>query len=278
MFELVIVTILSVISIVSQLLFILNEENKNDTNALSASWVSLVALCLMFVLPMAKRVIGDLGDWLFIVDSVVSLSAQGIAFGIKRSSDVLFISLVATITASYVGHFMKKKKEKNYNVVRVVPDDEAIRNYMVINVVKVLLSLGPIIVYVSHDYKYPDNLNGWFWAAFISLTLYILFGTLAAFVSPSVLNSNNIEICGSDPINFMELNLGAKPFKIFLSAIILSSLSVVYGETLKAVDMISVLCYVGALVCDHINAKYFKKAYKKAVKTSRKRRRDYNKL
>ena len=86
MFGIITVTILSAISIVLQILFLLDEDNKNDTNALTASWVSLVALCLMFVLPMAKRVIGEVGDWLFIVDSVVIkrsfLSAQGIAFGV----------------------------------------------------------------------------------------------------------------------------------------------------------------------------------------------------
>ena len=173
---------------------------------------------------------------------------------------------------------MKTKKERNYDVVRVVPDDEAIRSYMILSLVKVLAALGPIIVYIVHDYDYPNDLDGWFWAAFISLTIYILLGALAAFASPNILLVNNIEMCGSDPITLMELNLGAKPFKILISAIILTSLSVVYGETLEIVDLISILCYVVALVCDHVNAKYFKKGYAKAVQTSRKRRRDYNKL
>ena len=279
MFGLISVIVLSAISIVLQLNFVLDHINKDDTNALTASWVSIIALGLMFVLPMAKRVIGEIGDWLFIVTSVVSLSAQGIAFGMKRSSDYLLISLIATVIASYVGHFMKKRKKKtNYSVVRVVSDEEAIRNYMILSLVKVLAALGPIIVYIVHDFDYPNNLDGWFWAAFISLTLYILFGALAAFASPNMLMFNNIEFCGSDPISLMELNLGAKPFKILISAIILTSLSIVYGETLEIVDLVSVLCYVVALVCDHVNAKYFKKGYAKAVKTSRKRRRDYNKL
>jgi len=278
MFGIISVVILSAISIVLQLNFVLDDINKNDTNALTASWVSIIALCLMFVLPMAKRFIGEIGDWLFIVDSVVSLSAQAIAFGIKRSSDLLLVSLIATVIASYVGHFMKTKKKTNYDVVRVVPDEEAIRNYMILSLVKVLAALGPIIVYIVHDFDYPNNLDGWFWAAFISLTLYILFGALAAFASPNILLINNIEVCGSDPISLMELNLGAKPFKILISAIILTSLSIVYGETLEVVDLVSVLCYVVALVCDHVNAKYFKKGYAKAVKTSRKRRRNYNKL
>ena len=56
----------------------------------------------MFVTPMAKVYLGAIGEWIFIVTSLVSLGAQGYAFGhgIGKPEEILVgLSLISTILA-----------------------------------------------------------------------------------------------------------------------------------------------------------------------------------
>ena len=69
------VTVLSILSISLQAVYLQTHPNN------PSSVVSIVALALMFVTPMAKVYLGAIGEWIFIVTSLVSLGAQGYAFG-----------------------------------------------------------------------------------------------------------------------------------------------------------------------------------------------------
>ena len=59
---------------------VLHSIHLADTNAIS-SIVSIVFLSLMFVTPMLKRFLGDIGQWIFIVVAVGSLISQSYAYG-----------------------------------------------------------------------------------------------------------------------------------------------------------------------------------------------------
>ena len=69
------VTVLSILSISLQAVYLQTHPNN------PSSVVAIVALALMFVTPMAKVYLGAIGEWIFIVTSLVSLGAQGYAFG-----------------------------------------------------------------------------------------------------------------------------------------------------------------------------------------------------
>ena len=93
------VTVLSILSISLQAVYLQTHPNN------PSSVVAIVALALMFVTPMAKVYLGAIGEWIFIVTSLVSLGAQGYAFGhgIGKPEEILVgLSLISTERILYM--------------------------------------------------------------------------------------------------------------------------------------------------------------------------------
>ena len=264
------VGILSVLSLALQIIFLLNNDHPTDSveweivkHAYAWSIVSAVALIMMFVLGPTHRMLGDIGFWLFAVTGVVSLSAQGIAYVATSSSDnvLLLFSVISTTGASYFGHFMgMKKDEDDYDGLE--RNITAVRSYQIISFLKLVFSLAPFIIMVLINGYIEPCILGWYCTYFFFTSAYWAFAALPAFIP--------IEYQLIDTM-LIEMSIGYKKVKIVVSAVILVSLSIIYGTAIRLdgpnlyYSLWSLLFFVAAIVCDHINARYYAHRYKLMV-------------
>ena len=265
------VTILSIVSISLQAVYL--QTHPNNPSSVAA----IVALALMFVTPMAKFYLGAIGEWIFIVTSLVSLGAQGYAFGhgIGKPEEVLVgLSLISTIIASYVGHYMKPPKRKTSNFKTMPTTGQVasdIGQYMFFSFVQFLATAIPVILYIlwSQMDGYSTTLIEIWVVTLISLILYSVFGGIAAFMEPDVLSTYNAYwMCNSDK-SVLEWMQESKAVKIVLSALAFSGLTIVYGYTENMADLVNVVVFTVALVAEHINALYYKEIYYQTVRRRR---------
>lgn len=251
------VVVLTIASIVLQSINLANHHNDCTSSVLS-----IVFLALMFVIPMLKRFLGDIGQWIFIVVAVASLLAQSYAYGEHINDDsntLLGISVVATLVASYLGHKFKDSSKRK--VIR----NESVRWYMLIHIAKfVLASLSTILVIVNLTNH--ENVDGVIVLLIASLIIYISLAGLSAFVSPEGQVQLYVEfLCGLERIQMLRLNTGSKGLKIISGAVALSGLSILVGDSGNGVDITALVAMVLALVCDHIAVMYYRDGYMDAV-------------
>lgn len=280
------VGILSVLSLALQIIFLLNNDHPTDSvewdivkHAYAWSIVSAVALIMMFVLGPTHRMLGDIGFWLFAVTGVVSLSAQGIAYVATSSSDnvLLLFSVISTTGASYFGHFMGMKKDNRDSQpwLRIGAERNitAVRTYQIISFLKLVFSLVPYIIMVLINGYIEPCIIGWYCTYFFFTTAYWAFAAVPAFIP--------IEYQVIDTI-IIDFSIGYKKVKIVVSAVTLVSLSIIYGTAIRLdgpnlfYSLWSLLFFVAAIVCDHINARYYAHRYKLMVQRkvlSRRRKR-----
>lgn len=264
------VGILSVLSLALQIIFLLNNDHPTDSvewdivkHAYAWSIVSAVALIMMFVLGPTHRMLGDIGFWLFAVTGVVSLSAQGIAYTATSSTDnvLLGFSVISTTGVSYFGHFMgMKKDEDDYDGLE--RNITAVRSYQIISFLKLVFSLAPFIIMVLINGYIEPCILGWYCTYFFVTSAYWAFAALPAFIP--------IKYQVIDTM-LIEISIGYKKVKIVVSAVILVSLSIIYGTAIRLdgpnlyYSLCSLLFFVAAIVCDHINARYYAHTYKLMV-------------
>ena len=267
------VTVLSILSISLQAVYLQTHPNN------PSSVVAIVALALMFVTPMAKVYLGAIGEWIFIVTSLVSLGAQGYAFGhgIGKPEEILVgLSLISTILASYVGHYMKpRKSERKTSNFKSTPSvgqaASDVGQYMFFSFVQFLATVIPIVFYIlwSQMDGYSSTLIEVWIVTLISLVLYSVYSALSAFMEPDVLSVYAATwMCTSDK-SILEWMQESKALKIVLSALAFSGLTIVYGNTESVADLVSVITFTVALVAEHVNALYFKQTYYQTVRRRR---------
>ena len=236
------VTVLSILSISLQAVYLQTHPNN------PSSVVAIVALALMFVTPMAKVYLGAIGEWIFIVTSLVSLGAQGYAFGhgIGKPEEILVgLSLISTILASYVGHYMKpRSKSSNLKTTPSVGQAASdVGQYMFFSFVQFLATVIPIVFYIlwSQMDGYSSTLIEVWIVTLISLVLYSVYSALSAFMEPDVLSVYAATwMCTSDK-SILEWMQESKALKIVLSALAFSGLTIVYGNTESVADLVSVI-------------------------------------
>ena len=264
------VTVLSILSISLQAVYLQTHPNN------PSSVVAIVALALMFVTPMAKVYLGAIGEWIFIVTSLVSLGAQGYAFGhgIGKPEEILVgLSLISTILASYVGHYMKpRSKSSNLKTTPSVGQAASdVGQYMFFSFVQFLATVIPIVFYIlwSQMDGYSSTLIEVWIVTLISLVLCSVYSALSAFMEPDVLSVYAATwMCTSDK-SILEWMQESKALKIVLSALAFSGLTIVYGNTESVADLVSVITFTVALVAEHVNALYFKQTYYQTVRRRR---------
>lgn len=264
------VTVLSILSISLQAVYL--QTHTNNPSSVAA----IIALALMFVTPMAKVYLGAIGEWIFIVTSLVSLGAQGYAFGhgIGKPEEILVgLSLISTIIASYVGHYMKPRS-KSSNLKTTISVGKAasdVGQYMFFSFVQFLATVIPIVFYIlwSQMDGYSSTLIEIWVVTLISLILYSVYSALSAFMEPDVLSVYAAAwLCTSDK-SILEWMQESKALKIVLSALAFSGLTIVYGNTESVADLVSVITFTVALVAEHINALYYKETYYQTVRRRR---------
>lgn len=261
-----------------------------------SSIVSIVFLSLMFVTPMLKRFIGNIGQWIFIVVACGSLVSQAYAYGehIDEDSNVILgISVISTVLASFLGHWLKKKKVLKKEVVTGERDMNSMFNknkllqasnnkewvyseknvlyYITAAIVKfvcALVSLIILIVLLAEE-TYSSSLDAIIVLTISGLLVYISLAALVAFVSVRDQIDMYVEfLCGIGPrIRMFQLSGKTTETKIVSSAVVLAGISSWCGNTLGDVRLIIALgFYVLALVADHAAVMYFKEDYIKKIK------------
>lgn len=260
MFAMITVVALSIVSIVLQLVKI--TDYSDDTNS---SLVSLIFLFLMFVVPMGKRLLGELGRWIFILVGVGSLLSQSYAYGehLEADSNVLLgLSVLSTIVSSYVGHMLKQPMSPDDTI-----DQRKVDNYVLVNVLKFLTALSAfvtLIVNVAESHYTTNTLTTILVLTISSLIIYILLAAMVAFINIEDQVELHLELfCGLGPVVQMyRVSQSTTDFKIVSSAIALSGLSILVGHTEGSGQTITALSlFTLALVCDHIAVAYYKDSY-----------------
>lgn len=263
MFAMITVVALSIVSIVLQLVKI--TDYSDDTNS---SLVSLIFLFLMFVVPMGKRLLGELGRWIFILVGVGSLLSQSYAYGEHLDADsnvLLGLSVLSTIVSSYVGHMLKESRPSGSNDDTI--DQRKVNNYVLVNVIKFLTALSAfvtLIVNVAERHYSTNTLTTILVLTMSSLFIYILLAATVAFINPKDQVDLYVELlCGLGPlIQMYKVSQSTTDFKIISSAISLSGLSILVGHTGGSTQTIVALTFFTlALVCDHVAVAYYKDSY-----------------
>lgn len=263
MFAMITVVALSIVSIVLQLVKI--TDYSDDTNS---SLVSLIFLFLMFVVPMGKRLLGELGRWIFILVGVGSLLSQSYAYGehLEADSNVLLgLSVLSTIVSSYVGHMLKESRSSRSNNNTI--DQRKVDNYVLVNVLKFLTALSAfvtLIVNVAENHYSTNTLTTILVLTISSLIIYISLAAMVAFINIEDQVELHLELfCGLGPVVQMyKVSQSTTDFKIVSSAIALSGLSILVGYTEGSGQTITALSlFTLALVCDHIAVAYYKDSY-----------------
>lgn len=95
----------TICSIISLIIFV-DVRNREQRTSIDMSIGALVA---MFLVPGLRRVLANVGDWIFLSTALLSLAAQGFAAGemveTSEASEVL-IGFSLTVFASLIGHLI----------------------------------------------------------------------------------------------------------------------------------------------------------------------------
>ena len=153
-----------------------------------------------------------------------------------------------------------KKDEDDYDGLE--RNITAVRSYQIISFLKLVFSLAPFIIMVLINGYIEPCILGWYCTYFFFTSAYWAFAALPAFIP--------IEYQLIDTM-LIEMSIGYKKVKIVVSAVILVSLSIIYGTAIRLdgpnlyYSLWSLLFFVAAIVCDHINARYYAHRYKLMV-------------
>lgn len=239
------VTILSIVSIVLHAIHLIDYQ-PNDTYSITA----VITTSLMFVLPWAKKFIPYVGEWLFILTSLTSLISQAMAFGkfaYTDAHDILLVSVIASVLGAFVGHYITNKKRIRHG-------------NPLINKIKLLFILSPMILYLLDAKVDPKPIT---FDVLIVLTLICL--PIYAFITFILITRTKlsmarsyISIMGENVLRLDELfHKRRKPLVLLVSAIPLTTFSIIVAENPSTSNIIILSLFVVALAFEHINALYF---------------------
>lgn len=239
------VTILSIVSIVLHAIHLIDYQ-PNDTYSITA----VITTSLMFVLPWAKKFIPYVGEWLFILTSLTSLISQAMAFGkfaYTDAHDILLVSVIASVLGAFVGHYITNKKRIRHG-------------NPLINKIKMLFILSPMILYLLDAKVDPKPIT---FDVLIVLTLICL--PIYAFITFILITRTKlsmarsyISIMGENVLRLDELfHKRRKPLVLLVSAIPLTTFSIIVAENPSTSNIIILSLFVVALAFEHINALYF---------------------
>lgn len=278
MIVIAIVSILSLLSLVIQIINITPDYNSNDL----ISIVAIGFLGLLFIVPMLKRFkkIKPIVDWVFIVVSVGSLVSQGIAYGKHRNTnavDLLAVSVVSTLLASFLGHYIREtpyekmirefqidtlKKGGMQYTDKVIEFQEELQKVLPkliskkqipIYGAKMIFIIVPLITYIM-DHLLNDRtvvMEGVVIGTLAGLSVYLLVTILVmmyAFETSVKISISTIDIN-------MSILLNKKLYNLISSAIALTGLSILVGIEQTPAAIISGSSLVVALVLEHIKLK-----------------------
>ena len=239
------VTILSIVSIVLHAIHLIDYQ-PNDIFSITA----VVSTSLMFVLPWAKKFIPYVGEWLFILTSLTSLISQAMAFGkfaYTDAHDILLVSVIATVLGAFVGHYISNNKKVRHG-------------NKLVNKIKMLFILSPMILYLLDAKIDPKPIA---FDVLIALTLLCIpiyaFITFILITRTKLSMSRSyISIMGENVIRLDELfHTRRKPLVLLVSAIPLTTFSIIVAENASTTNIIVLALFVVALALEHINALYF---------------------
>ena len=261
-----IVSILSLLSLVLQIISITPDYNSNDL----ISIVAIGFLGLLFIVPMLKRFkkIKTIVDWVFIVVSVGSLVTQGIAYGKHRNTnavDLLAVSVVSTLLASFLGHFIKAgpyqqymtDKMKDRKNMHFQDIDDAIKlipkKQFPIYAAKMVFIIVPLITYLI-DHLLNDRtvvMEGIVIGTLAGLIVYLLVTLL---VMMFAFETSMKAYIGTLDVNLTIL-INKKPYCLISSAVALAGLSILVGIEQTPAAIINGSSLIVALVLEHIKIK-----------------------
>ncbi len=246
MFALISVTILSVLSIILQSVNLM-DYHPDDTYSI----VAIVSTALMFVLPWSRRFLRGVGDWLFIITSLVSLISQAMAFGKYAKTDahdILLISTVASVLGAFVGHFIKTKK------------DEVYHGSPLINKFKMLFIVASLIVYLLDSKMDPKPIafDIMLVLTIICIPIYLFITFVLITLKPEEIKSGYVKLMDNEMPLKEFFHRRRKPLTLLVSAIPLTTYSIFVGEMTSTVNIVTLGLFLMALVLEHVNALYFK--------------------
>ena len=241
---------------------VLHSIHLADTNAIS-SIVSIVFLSLMFVTPMLKRFLGDIGQWIFIVVAVGSLLSQSYAYCENIPNEKLGVSVLCTLVASYLGHMFKERKKIKTSITSKY-DEKKVRYYMLTHIVKFMLASASLVIAIVNlsQEKIPSDIIAVLTIS--ALFVYVFLAGLVAFISPMDQVQLYIELlCGLGPkIQMFDLSGNTVDTKIISGAASLAGLSIMVGSIDSNISyVISLIAICLALVADHVAVLYFRDHY-----------------
>lgn len=232
----------TICSIISLILFV-DVRNREQRTSID---ISIGALIAMFLVPGLRRVLANVGDWLFLSTALLSLAAQGFAAGeMIESSEAseLLIAFSLTVFASLIGHLIGGPK-----VLGPEDKDDSTLNKTMALVSGFLVIFSIPFLFINSN-RFDHHSSPAYIVAVLCSSIYFVLMMMIAYMDISLYRVVFMFSGEEKPLN--EIIASLKLLRIGLLSCALGCFWFVAGKTQAQYDVAVGACVITAALAIH---------------------------